>query len=78
MASHTTDYVVIGGGTAGLALACRLSDDPKVTVLVLEAGQDMREDPRVKTPALWPGLIGTEADWGYTSVPQVCTNLCPM
>jgi choline dehydrogenase-like flavoprotein len=71
MSSATADVVIIGGGTAGLALAARLSEDPTIQVIVLEAGQDQKDDPRVKTPALWPGLLGTEADWGFVTVPQV-------
>lgn len=39
MESQTFDYVIIGGGTAGLVLAARLSEDPGVHVAVLEAGE---------------------------------------
>jgi choline dehydrogenase-like flavoprotein len=65
------DVIVIGGGTAGLVLAARLSEDANIDVLVLEAGLDQKDDPRVKTPALWPGLVGTESDWGFVTLPQV-------
>ena len=36
----TFDYVIAGGGTCGPVIACRLSEDPNVKILVLEAGQD--------------------------------------
>jgi choline dehydrogenase-like flavoprotein len=39
MDSKTFDYVIIGGGTAGLVLASRLTEDPAVHVAVLEAGE---------------------------------------
>lgn len=65
------DYVIIGGGTAGLVLASRLSEDPSLTVVVLEAGKDMIQDPRVNIPALWTSLMGSDVDWQYQTSPQV-------
>jgi choline dehydrogenase-like flavoprotein len=65
------DFIVIGGGTSGLVVATRLAEDPNVQVLVLEAGQDNRMDPRVSTPALWTTLVGSELDWQFKSTPQV-------
>ncbi|KAH6856331.1 hypothetical protein B0I37DRAFT_73684 [Chaetomium sp. MPI-CAGE-AT-0009] len=64
------DFVIVGGGTAGLVLAARLSEDPNAQVLVLEAGEDLSADPRVNIPAMWPQLQGTESDWQLKSVPQ--------
>lgn len=70
----TVDYLVIGGGTSGLVVANRLTENPDVQVLVLEAGLDHAEDPRVNVPAFWTGLMGTEVDWQYHTVPQVSRN----
>lgn len=66
------DYVIIGGGTSGLVLAARLSEnDSSRSVIVLEAGKNLTDDPRVQTPALWTTLMGYEADWQFQSTPQV-------
>lgn len=65
------DYIIIGGGTAGLVLANRLSEDPNVSVVVLEAGNDLRQDLRVDIPALWSSLLGSDADWNFQTTPQV-------
>lgn len=65
------DYVVVGGGTAGLAVAARLTEHPDVTVGVLEAGSNRMDDPNVYTPSLYPTLIGREKyDWCFQSTTQ--------
>ncbi|KAJ8130821.1 hypothetical protein O1611_g2803 [Lasiodiplodia mahajangana] len=70
MASDSYDFIIVGGGTAGLAVAARLSEDPSQRVLVLEAGNDPHNDPRIKTPASWFSLLGTDVDWNFRSEPQ--------
>jgi choline dehydrogenase len=66
--SHT-DYVIVGAGSAGCALAARLTEDPDVHVTVLEAGgPDTAE--AISIPAAWPTLWGTEVDWAYETTPQ--------
>lgn len=68
----TFDYVICGGGTAGLALAVRLSENPAVTVGVVEAGKYRIGDPLVDTPAAFPQMFeNPEYDWCVYSVPQV-------
>ncbi|KAL2278347.1 hypothetical protein FJTKL_14456 [Diaporthe vaccinii] len=64
------DFVVIGGGTAGLVVASRLSEDPAKSVLVLEAGTDLSADPRSNIPIFYASLLGSEADWGFQTTPQ--------
>lgn len=63
------DYVVVGAGSAGCVIAARLSEDPQNRVLLLEAGA--ADGPAIMAvPPEWPRLIGSEVDWGYTTVPQ--------
>ena len=65
------DFIIVGGGTAGLVVAARLSEDPGVTVLVLEAGPNCLEDQRVKVPGLWGLTWSSELDWKFNTTPQV-------
>lgn len=75
MATKSYDFIIVGGGVAGLVLATRLSEEPSLEILVLEAGEDLSEDPRVLVPAMWPTLVNTSADWSFRTVPQVCIPL---
>ena len=66
------DFVVVGAGSAGCAVANRLSANPAASVLLLEAGgADDREAIRV--PRQYFSLWGTDVDWGYISTPQAGT-----
>ena len=70
--AHPFDYVIVGGGTAGLALANRLSEDTKVLVGVIEAGPAMLNDPMILTPGLaTQGMYNPGSNWMMKSVPQV-------
>ena len=72
---HSFDYLVIGGGTAGLAVAARLSENPEIAVGVLEGGAARLNDPSILTPGAMSTLVGHEEyDWMFKTVPQV--GLC--
>ncbi len=70
------DYVIVGGGSAGCALANRLSADPTKSVLVLEAGRrDYRWDVFIHMPAALAFTIGSRFyDWKYESEPEPFMN----
>ncbi|KAL4914987.1 glucose-methanol-choline oxidoreductase-like protein [Aspergillus aurantiobrunneus] len=70
----SADIIIIGGGTAGLVLAARISENPAVQVLVLEAGQDQTSNSRVLTPALWPALVASDSDWKFMTEPQAALD----
>ncbi|KAJ5168589.1 uncharacterized protein N7482_004183 [Penicillium canariense] len=70
----TADYVIVGGGTAGLVVAARLSEDSDVKVVVLESGPDRTNDQQVQNPDAWLELGGSELDWKVKIKPQVALN----
>jgi choline dehydrogenase len=76
MGADRFDYVIVGGGSAGCALANRLSADPGTSVLVLEAGRsDFRVDPFIHMPAALPFPIGNRLyDWKYETDPEPNLN----
>jgi choline dehydrogenase-like flavoprotein len=69
------DIIIIGGGTAGLVLANRLSEEPSISVLVIEAGVNAAADPRIVVPAMFSAAMGTELDWAFATTPQVCSQI---
>ena len=67
------DYIVIGAGSAGAAVAHRLSEDGSHSVLLLEAGGP-DSDPNIHIPARFSDLFHSEVDWDYETVPQPGLN----
>ena len=63
------DYVIVGAGSAGAVLAARLSEDPSVRVLLLEAGPEAEAD-EISIPAAFSALFKTRWDWNYTTTEQ--------
>ncbi len=66
---ETYDYVIVGAGSAGCVLANRLSEDPAVQVLLLEAGGPDTVDA-IRMPAGFATLFKSEIDWAYDTEPQ--------
>ena len=76
MSSNKTnafDYIVVGAGAAGCAVANRLSEDPDVRVAILEAG-GKDSSPLIHMPAGFTKLVGEKVNWGFSTVPQKQVN----
>ena len=75
MSDHNNEeyrFCDYGGGTAGLVLAARLSEDPAVSVAVIEAGSNLVEDENILRPSMMQTSYGKpECDWSFKSEPQV-------
>ena len=67
------DYVIVGAGSAGCVLANRLSEDPSVRVLLLEAGGKDRS-LKIKIPAAFPEQFHTKLDWDLATEPEPHVN----
>jgi choline dehydrogenase len=64
------DIIVVGAGSSGCALVHRLSLDPSIRILLLEAGVSGEADPAILTPGRWASLLGSSYDWRYTTEPE--------
>ncbi|CAE6414335.1 unnamed protein product [Rhizoctonia solani] len=65
VSNQTYDYIVVGGGLTGMTVAGRLTENPNVTVLVIEAGRDDRRDPRIYDMLAYAQAFGTDMDWDW-------------
>jgi choline dehydrogenase-like flavoprotein len=65
----SADYVIVGAGSAGCVLAGRLTEDPEVRVLLVEAGPRDRS-PKIKIPAAFANQFHTKLDWDYATEPE--------
>ena len=69
----TADFIVVGAGSAGAAVASRLSEDESYSVLLLEAGGP-DSNPDIHIPARFSELFHTADDWDYQTIPQPGLN----
>ena len=68
------DYVVVGGGTAGIIVAVRLATETQASVCLIEAGPAAEHDMAVLDYRNWVSMFGGEYDFGYETEPLECNN----
>ena len=76
ISTQNPDFIIIGGGIGGLAVAIRLSEDAGKKVLLIEAGANRQGDPKIDTV----GMLSTlhrdlDYDWDFMSEPQVSRTI---
>ncbi|TFY63799.1 hypothetical protein EVJ58_g3033 [Rhodofomes roseus] len=75
VADKTFDYVIVGGGTAGLTIAARLLENTDSSLLVLEGGAPNLDDPKILLGGGWGSTFGdTKYDWAFMTTPQKHCN----
>nr|BBE38584.1 FAD-dependent glucose dehydrogenase [Aspergillus carneus]BBE38585.1 FAD-dependent glucose dehydrogenase [synthetic construct] len=73
-AAASYDYIVVGGGTSGLVVANRLSEDSGSSVLIVERGDTQLNNSAVYDPNSYGVAFGSSIDYAYQSVPQQYTG----
>src|SRR5271170_4534513 len=77
--SESADFIIIGGGLAGCALASRLHQgNPALSILIIEAGADPTGHPLTTAPLASFAAHETDIDWAYHTAPQASLNNRPI